>query len=54
MLSRGSTKYPSANEYSEFIENNGGHSYAWTLLTNTNYSFVVSNEALEGALDRFA
>jgi insulysin len=54
MLFMGSDKYPSENEYSEFIKNNGGYSNAYTSLTNTNYQFEVSNEALEGALDRFA
>ena len=54
MLSMGSEKYPSENEYSEYIKNNGGYSNAYTSLTNTNYQFEVSNEALEGALDRFA
>lgn len=50
----GSSKYPSENEYSEFIKDNGGYSNAYTSLTNTNYQFEVSNEALAGALDRFA
>jgi insulysin len=54
MLFMGSTKYPSENEYSEFISDNGGYSNAYTSLTNTNYQFEVSNESLEGGLDRFA
>lgn len=37
MLFMGSTKYPSENEYSEFIKDNGGYSNAYTSLTNTNY-----------------
>ena len=54
MLFMGSEKYPHENEYSEFIKDNGGYSNAYTSLTNTNYQFEVSNEALAGALDRFA
>ena len=54
MLFMGTTKYPSENEYSEFIKNNGGNENAWTDLDNTNYQFEVSNEGFAGALDRFA
>lgn len=54
MLFMGSEKYPSENEYSEYIKDNGGYSNAYTSLTNTNYQFEISNEAMEGGLDRFA
>ena len=54
MLFMGTTKYPSENEYSEYIKNNGGSTNAFTSMTSTNYQFDCSNEALEGALDRFA
>jgi len=54
MLFMGTTKYPSENEYSEYIKNNGGNENAWTDLDNTNYQFEVSNEGFQGALDRFA
>lgn len=37
MLFMGSEKYPSENEYSEYIKDNGGYSNAYTSLTNTNY-----------------
>jgi len=33
----GSEKYPSENEYSKYISDNGGYSNAWTSNTNTNY-----------------
>jgi insulysin len=54
MLFMGTEKYPSENEYSEYIKNAGGYNNAYTTLDNTNYHFECSNEALEGALDRFA
>ena len=54
MLFMGTEKYPSENEYSEYIKNNGGYNNAYTSLTNTNYHFECSNEAFSGGLDRFA
>ena len=54
MLFMGTEKFPSENEYSEFITNNGGYNNAWTSLTDTNYMFDCSNDAFSGALDRFA
>ncbi len=54
MLFMGTQKYPSENEYAEFIKNNGGYNNAWTSLTNTNYHFDCSNSAFPEALDRFA
>ena len=54
MLFMGSEKYPKNKEYSEYITGNGGSSNAYTGMGNTNYHFDVSNEAFEGALDRFA
>jgi insulysin len=54
MLFMGTEKYPSENEYSEYVTNNGGANNAYTSLTNTNYQFDSSNEGFEGALDRFA
>ena len=54
MLFMGTEKYPSENEYSEYIANNGGMSNAYTSLTDTNYHFDSSNEGFYGALDRFA
>ena len=54
MLFMGTEKYPSENEYAEFISNNGGYNNAYTNLTDTNYHFEVSNDAFGEALDRFA
>lgn len=54
MLFMGTEKYPSENEYAEFITNNGGYNNAFTSLTDTNYHFECSNDAYEEALDRFA
>ena len=54
MLFMGTEKYPSENEYGEFITNNGGYNNAYTSLTDTNYHFECSNEAYGEALDRFA
>lgn len=50
----GTEKYPSENEYTEFIKNNGGADNAYTSLTDTNFYFDISNEAFPEALDRFS
>jgi len=54
MLFQGTEKYPSENEYSEFMSKNGGMNNAFTSLTDTNFHFDCSNEAFEEALDRMA
>jgi insulysin len=54
MLFMGTEKYPSENEYAEFIKNNGGSDNAWTSMTDTNYYFDSSNDAFPEALDRFS
>lgn len=54
MLFMGSEKYPEENAYSVYVKDNGGYSNAFTSLSNTAYFFEVSNEAFEGALDRFS
>ena len=54
LLFMGNNKYPSENEYSDYLAKNGGSCNASTTLDNTLYYFDVSNEAFEGALDRFA
>lgn len=54
MLFTGTKKYPSESEYSEFINQNGGMSNAYTACFFTNYYFDVKPEKLEPALDRFA
>lgn len=54
MLFMGTEKYPSENDYAEYITQNGGYNNAFTAMTDTNYHFDCSNEAFEGALDRFS
>ncbi|XP_042192680.1 insulin-degrading enzyme isoform X1 [Callorhinchus milii] len=54
MLFLGTEKYPKENEYSQFLSEHAGSSNAFTSGEHTNYYFDVSNEHLEGALDRFA
>ena len=54
MLFQGSGKYPGANEYMDFMNNNGGACNAFTSLTETNYHFNCSNQAFEEGLDRIA
>jgi insulysin len=45
MLFKGNEKYPNENEFSIFIQKNGGTKKAWTSIANTNYHFDCSNEA---------
>jgi len=54
MLFMGTEKYPNEAEYNEYINENGGHSNAFTASDCTNYHFCVVPTALEGGLDRFA
>ena len=54
MLFQGTDKYPRENEYSEFMQNNGGMNNAYTSLTNTNFHFECSNSAFQEGLDRLA
>jgi insulysin len=54
MLFLGTEKYPDVDEYSKYLQRNGGRSNAFTSGENTNYHFAVRHEAYEGALDRFA
>jgi insulysin len=54
MLFLGTEKYPNENEYSDYLNTNGGMSNAFTSAENTNYYFDVTYGFLEGALDRFA
>jgi len=50
----GTEKYPSQNEYSDFLNKNSGMSNAETSNLTTNYYYSCSNESFRGALDRFA
>ena len=54
LLFMGTEKYPSENEYEDYLSKNGGNSNAFTKSDKTVYYFNVNNEAFEGALDRFA
>lgn len=54
MLFQGTEKYPSENEYSEFMSKNGGYNNAYTSLTNTNFHFECSNEAFQEGVDRLS
>ncbi|WP_028669505.1 insulinase family protein [Saccharospirillum impatiens] len=54
MLFLGTEKYPQADEYHRFIEQNGGNNNAYTADENTLYYFDIDAEHLEPALDRLA
>ena len=54
LLFMGTDKYPSENEWNDYITKNGGLDNAYTDIDKTVYYFKIKNEALEGALDRFA
>lgn len=54
LLFMGTKRFPSENEYSQYLSSNNGHSNAWTAMTSTTYFFDVGADALEGALDRFS
>ncbi|GLI60577.1 hypothetical protein VaNZ11_002737, partial [Volvox africanus] len=54
MLFMGSARYPSENEYDDFLTRHGGAANAFTDLELTNYHFEVAPPHLRGALDRFA
>ena len=50
----GTKKYPDQNDYSSYLNKNSGFNNAYTDQNHTNYHLDCSNEAFEGALDRFA
>ena len=54
LLFMGTEKYPSENEYQEYLSKNGGDSNAYTGLDKTVYYFNVDNDAFEDAVDIFA
>ncbi|KAJ2160352.1 metalloprotease, partial [Coemansia sp. RSA 562] len=54
MLFMGSVKYPTENEYTEYIANNLGIYNAYTGTSETTFYFSVANPAFEGALDIFS
>lgn len=53
MLFMGSKKYPQENEYSEYIESNGGSSNAYTSDNSTFYYFDIPNDNFAKGLDIF-
>ena len=54
LLFMGTEKYPSEDEYEEYLAKNGGNNNAFTKGDKTVYYFDIKNSAFEGALDRFA
>jgi len=54
MLFLGTTKFPEAGAYQEYIAGHGGEHNAYTSYENTNYFFDIDAEFLEPALDRFS
>ncbi|KAJ3384853.1 Insulinase (Peptidase M16) [Entophlyctis sp. JEL0112] len=59
LLFLGTRKYPSENDYAQYLNENGGFSNAYTDAQNTNFYFEIAAGALdetvlEPALDRFA
>lgn len=54
MMSKGSTKYPKAAEYKQYLADHGGASNAATHVQMTNYYLKVSKQYFAQALDRFA
>ncbi len=43
MLFMGTKKYPSENDFSEFISNHAGNDNAFTSEKDTNYTFEIQN-----------
>ena len=54
MLFLGTEPYPESGEYQAYISRHGGSHNAFTAHQQTTYFFSVDNDAMEGALDRFA
>jgi secreted Zn-dependent insulinase-like peptidase len=54
MLFLGTEKYPEADEYSHFMQTNGGSDNAYTSAENTLYFFNINAGQYEEALDRFS
>ncbi len=54
MLFLGTEKYPDPDEYSKFINSNGGSQNAFTAPNITTYFFDIKQDALEQTLDRFS
>jgi len=52
MLFLGSERYPTINEYSKFMSQNGGYTNAYTAQDRTVYGFEVNDKAFDEGLDR--
>ena len=54
MLFLGTEPYPESGEYQAYISRHGGSHNAFTAHQQTTYYFSIDNDAMAGALDRFA
>jgi len=54
MLFLGTDPYPEPGEYQAYISRNGGSHNAFTAHAQTTYFYEIENDAMAGALDRFA
>ncbi|MCF2856067.1 insulinase family protein [Pseudoalteromonas sp. SMS1] len=54
MLFLGTEQFPDPDEYSEFMQRNGGSHNAYTWLDVTNYMLKINNDAYDEALERFS
>ena len=54
MLFLGTEKFPSVEEFGEYLQRNGGYNNAYTARDRTNFHLEIRPEAFDGALDRFA
>lgn len=54
VLFLGTEKYPSKNEFSDFLSKNSGSTNAYTSLEATNFHFDVANGEIKKALDMFS
>lgn len=54
LLFMGTKKYPSEQDYFQYITSHGGHCNAFTQEEFTNYFFSVASQHFDGALDRLA
>ena len=54
LLFLGTQKYPSVEEFGEYLQRNGGYNNAYTARDRTNYHLQIPPGAFEGSLDRFA
>lgn len=54
MIFMGSQKYPTENEFDQYISKNGGYDNAHTDLDETVFYFEIQEQYLDGALDRFS